>query len=995
MDIEKLYDFLTSAGKPMTIGQIHTQPEFRAFTRQEVARGLQQLASENIAFRSVREGKAYYSANPSEGVSRNPCQQNIYHIAAAMNQALNRVQNPEMSAMGKLFDALGQNEEAQEAPDMDVIPFTYHDGRVAECGNYTIAIPDGFGLEMGKENRDFMAWYPQSAAGDPEEARIVLFAGALNSQPGSSLAPCQVCPEVYAALIKASQWAIKTQMDRILGVNDLVEIPMTGQVSGSYLYSNNNYQIMLGLPEGIKQMRVLINDPVSGWKPYHQAVVDWIATIKPHSAFAKPEVLDSDCYLPLTRETLERWTEAVDSSFSRISAIQNLTIQARIKQFEYERQNGTESATLLRKDIRAIAQNALPSVEAVCEEIAAFLKRARGADPYCRLLLEVHKTAGECQKHLDLQFNLDNSPIHVVSSRIDELKAAIDLPEIAALKEEIRKEEEEKKREAERLEAERREAERKREEYRTALENMTSDSENTVNTVISILEALGDYEEAPQKLIECRKRLETIRREKEIARLEAERQAEKRRRAEEEARRKAEEERIAAEKAEAERRAAEEAAARERAEQRRLKRQRFLKKLKKVLIILTVIALLLAILAALTPTVILPAIERANDYKSAQTLLQQERFEEAEAMFSRLGDYKDSAVMVQESHYRKAESLLEVQAYPEAIATWLELGGYSDSADRAQQAEFQWRDPDYQEATKLMEQQEYIAASQLFASLEGYRDSAAKAQECLELKTEADYQSAVQAAAEGKYTEAMAIYEELGDYKDSKTLYLKAAYDYGCLLAEEGNYEKAISYLTKASGYEDANDRKTDAIYRHGCRLLENGQYKAAVEQFEKCRNYEDSAKNLLKAKYEYAKQHLNREDKTTQTYLSDLVAAKYEGAEKLQDELYAWKAEVIGFSNSAYSNMTQNSISKYSTMYAHFKVTGGKPGETTSVKAVLRAPNGQSGTIPFYGCSDGNTYYVNFWYDNPYYGATGTMSLQVYAESGKLLASGSVSVIG
>ena len=77
MDYIALHDFLKAADKPMTIGEIHAEAPFASYSRRELANGLQTLTMANLAFRRVNQGKAYYSADPSQGSGMNPFQKSV------------------------------------------------------------------------------------------------------------------------------------------------------------------------------------------------------------------------------------------------------------------------------------------------------------------------------------------------------------------------------------------------------------------------------------------------------------------------------------------------------------------------------------------------------------------------------------------------------------------------------------------------------------------------------------------------------------------------------------------------------------------------------------------------------------------------------------------------------------------------------------------------------------------------------------------------------
>ncbi|MBE6971056.1 MAG: hypothetical protein E7446_02920 [Ruminococcaceae bacterium] len=584
MDTEKLYDFLQSAENPLSIGEINAQPQFKNVPRSELAQGLQQLARENIAFRSVKEGKAYYSANPKDGVSQNPCQKNIANIAAAMNGALAGMANPEMKKAGEAFRALDQlldvdNEVRGEMPQL-----TYTQGTVAKCQDYTIAIPDGFILEMGRDDRDFVAWLPaEDGSKELEEARITLFAGQLNGASTEDVDAHLKSPELLAAMVTSIQWRLKSQTDRFIGDSEMDDIPIVGQIGGVYLYNSQNYQIMLGMPQGFKQMRMLVTIPGTTREDYHQAVVDWIATMRSEKDFAKPEVLNSEKFLPLNEKNLKEWCSAADRVFEYHNAIKNGKIYARVEEFKYYQETtGTASATLLKKDIRAILQKELPKMEAAAEEAVAFVKRACAAEPTNRKLLKLQdKVIEKLDDSLNQTVNLDDATIKVPSPKTAGFKKDLEQPEIVAIKQQVRREEEERK-----------EKERKEKAYKSALNDMASQKESVLVKAAEALKELGDYKEAPKKLEECNAKLEEIRKEKERKRLEAERAAEEKRRREEE-------ERLRLEEEERQRKLAEE-------ERRRLRKEKFKKAMIRTGIAIgAVVVLYLA-------TLIVPAILRSS-----------------------------------------------------------------------------------------------------------------------------------------------------------------------------------------------------------------------------------------------------------------------------------------------------------------------------------------------------------------------------------------------
>lgn len=75
MNYLAMYDFLKAAESPLSLGQIHAA--FPDYSRRQISSTLQMLTVSGIAFRSLRQGKAYYSTDPKQGVGANPRQKKL------------------------------------------------------------------------------------------------------------------------------------------------------------------------------------------------------------------------------------------------------------------------------------------------------------------------------------------------------------------------------------------------------------------------------------------------------------------------------------------------------------------------------------------------------------------------------------------------------------------------------------------------------------------------------------------------------------------------------------------------------------------------------------------------------------------------------------------------------------------------------------------------------------------------------------------------------
>ena len=148
------------------------------------------------------------------------------------------------------------------------------------------------------------------------------------------------------------------------------------------------------------------------------------------------------------------------------------------------------------------------------------------------------------------------------------------------------------------------------------------------------------------------------------------------------------------------------------------------KKAKKIALIAVPIALIAA--AAIVFSAV--SSRNARAYDEALALLDAGRYNEADVAFTKLGNYKDSAVKAEEAAvkgqentaYTKACKLLEDGSFDEAHDAFIALGDYEDAAEKALEAL-------YQKAGKLLEDGSFDEAQALYTELGDYCDSAEKA----------------------------------------------------------------------------------------------------------------------------------------------------------------------------------------------------------------------------------------------------------------------------
>lgn len=171
--------------------------------------------------------------------------------------------------------------------------------------------------------------------------------------------------------------------------------------------------------------------------------------------------------------------------------------------------------------------------------------------------------------------------------------------------------------------------------------------------------------------------------------------------------------------------------------------------------------------------------------------------------------------------YRHAEELLKSRQYDEAEAAFQALGDYKDAESMIPEVKCQ-------KAMDLLDQKEYDAAREIFEDL-GKEDAV----------KEVTYQEAKDLLSEKKYADAINILMRF-EYKDSDELLQEAEYGRGIELMEQENYVVATGYFRKAKDYKDASSKVGECKYLRGIEHMKKDEYDAALREFKYIYQYDD-----------------------------------------------------------------------------------------------------------------------------------------------------------
>lgn len=220
---EKIYDYLEKAGEPVSIGEICKEKEFAGMSRKSIAHELLEMTRQNAAFRNLKDGKAYYSANSSYEVGRNAVQENISSIKSVESKF--EIAGEDLAKV--LLNVL-EIAEPEVNPDLLVdiseVVLSYSENKTVESDGFSMRIPDSFQI-VNNDERDFVAYLANPAAEDKD---MDLGGTLIQILPGTKMKfnniPKIRLRKTYAELI-AREW---------LKVNEITELFTTN--AGMYIH---------------------------------------------------------------------------------------------------------------------------------------------------------------------------------------------------------------------------------------------------------------------------------------------------------------------------------------------------------------------------------------------------------------------------------------------------------------------------------------------------------------------------------------------------------------------------------------------------------------------------------------------------------------------------------------------------------------------------------------------------------------------------------------
>ena len=283
-----------------------------------------------------------------------------------------------------------------------------------------------------------------------------------------------------------------------------------------------------------------------------------------------------------------------------------------------------------------------------------------------------------------------------------------------------------------------------------------------------------------------------------------------------------------------------------------------------IMTILIIIALI--IFAYCIPNYIVPAIR----YSNAEKLYTNSEYNEAEVIFSQLGNFKRSEAYVIKCRYKHALELMDKEFYPEAADAFTSLDGYADSDDFAREcmlriAESYEDDGSFDAAMSVyaaagkaeLAEKTALRKAESLAEDGNYFAAARTAEKFCDKDTVSEYiyLGASKAMSEGSYKVAADNFYRIGDYKDSASLADSCTYEfYKTEYEKNGASEETVRGFYFLGDFRDSKDMFIQNSYEYGEKCFESGDFSSAVAMFRNAGSYKDSSSKVYESRYELGK---------------------------------------------------------------------------------------------------------------------------------------------
>ena len=365
---ERLYKYLAERNCPVSIGEICGEETFSSFTRREVARALQGLAAADDLFRSMKDGRAYYSVNSNEG-GKNAVQKNIDDLQKVLN-GQGRV-NSKIQENDPLKSENNQNKAVTE------ILISYMDRIIGISDSYTMQIPDGFKTLEG-EDRDFAYYLPNNDIGDSDFAFIRILPVNGDMEMNESIKyRLQKSYAVYYSGV--GFWGGQVKSFSLLFNDVRFMATEYGACTITVMGDTRHYYFYIYCGEKYKQIHLQF-DCLSGTnEEFDQKALEIIKGVAAKEPLKELERLNDEVFLPdnITDSVVDKWYKTLEENMHEYNLLYNTEIAVEKMRMEYEREEGLLSVIKTKIRFRSYIQEFCHNLDSMCPEIIDYWEKLK------------------------------------------------------------------------------------------------------------------------------------------------------------------------------------------------------------------------------------------------------------------------------------------------------------------------------------------------------------------------------------------------------------------------------------------------------------------------------------------------------------------------------------------------------------------------------------------------------------------------------------------
>ena len=532
---DNLYSFIKKHNGKVALADICSSPDFSGVDRKDISAALRFLGSKKYVFRSLKNGKAYYSAKPEDGEAMNPTKAWIGDTASALGGIVNRdASNTDIlfkgqnNPTGELFNALDKlSDQLKQILGDDLVTgnessfitdFSFNEKKTVKGNGYEFEIPDGFMVIEGKEaqerfgeNRDFMAYLKNPLFDDEDEDEAE--GAIIKIYPGQTFPFTLINDDalkVYYSLV--ADYLFKYEqgltMEQLVSANMYNEVYLvktkdgigwcatmdssTPDHSGGYYFFYLNIQVR----NEVRMFRVDISDYVTKNGIEAKKLFTQIAEhISYERKVLEHKALDSHCFTDdvLNKTSTEEWKEVLSGLMTNALLYQKIGVEAEKKELSIDKNTGainSDQATIsreLKRHAKVFLENEVVLIDEILKEVSSFFLKSSEKNKDSNEIYEIQNYVLEQFAELkEVRIKVDEDvEIVVPVSGYDDFLAAVKNPIL-----------EEKK--GKRLELQLQKE--KEEKYQKALSLGHNKKYKKKKEAIELLKELGDYKDAAEEL---------------------------------------------------------------------------------------------------------------------------------------------------------------------------------------------------------------------------------------------------------------------------------------------------------------------------------------------------------------------------------------------------------------------------------------------------------------------------------------------------------------